>query len=80
MSRTNCSNVPEAVYMQHLMGINGVIVDLVEEITVALSDFICPMFDESLCEGMPVAENKSVECRTPRFSERELVLLVQAYT
>ncbi|GLT38061.1 hypothetical protein SLA2020_123320 [Shorea laevis] len=32
------NNVPEVVYMQHLMGIEGVIVDLVEEITEAVSD------------------------------------------
>ncbi|XP_065866446.1 glycerophosphodiester phosphodiesterase GDPD1, chloroplastic-like [Euphorbia lathyris] len=32
------NNVVEAVYMQHLMGIDGVIVDLVKEITEAVSD------------------------------------------
>ncbi|KAK1570658.1 hypothetical protein Q3G72_005365 [Acer saccharum] len=31
-------NVSEAVYMQHLMGIDGVIVDLVQEITESVSD------------------------------------------
>ncbi|PRQ39827.1 putative glycerophosphodiester phosphodiesterase [Rosa chinensis] len=32
------NNVPEKVYMQHLMGVEGVIVDLVGEITEAVSD------------------------------------------
>ncbi|KAJ6370144.1 hypothetical protein OIU76_028421 [Salix suchowensis] len=36
------NNVSEAVYMQHLMGIDGVIVDLVQEITEAVSDLIKP--------------------------------------
>ncbi|KAK1572182.1 hypothetical protein Q3G72_028762 [Acer saccharum] len=33
-------NVSEAVYMQHLMGIDGVIVALVQEIIEAVSDMI----------------------------------------
>ncbi|EEF47415.1 glycerophosphodiester phosphodiesterase GDPD1, chloroplastic isoform X2 [Ricinus communis] len=36
------NNVPEVVYVQHLMGIEGVIVDLVREITEAVSDFNNP--------------------------------------
>lgn len=32
------NNLPETVYMQHLMGVEGVIVDLVGEITKAVSD------------------------------------------
>ncbi|GMN49318.1 hypothetical protein TIFTF001_018484 [Ficus carica] len=36
------NNVPEVVYMQHLMGVEGVIVDLVQEITEAVSDYIHP--------------------------------------
>lgn len=41
MFSTDCeffvfSNVPEAVYLQHLMGVEGVIVDLVQEITEAV--------------------------------------------
>ncbi|KAL6190641.1 hypothetical protein ACLB2K_037035 [Fragaria x ananassa] len=32
------NNIPEKVYMQHLMGVEGVIVDLVGEITEAVSD------------------------------------------
>ncbi|CAA6660000.1 unnamed protein product [Spirodela intermedia] len=41
------NNVAEAVYMQHLMGIDGVIVDLVQEITEAVSDFAGDGDDDS---------------------------------
>ncbi|XP_059656603.1 glycerophosphodiester phosphodiesterase GDPD1, chloroplastic-like [Cornus florida] len=34
------NNVPEVVYAQHLIGVDGVIVDLVQEITEAVLDFI----------------------------------------
>ena len=34
--------MPEVVYVQHLMGIEGVIVDLVREITEAILDFTDP--------------------------------------
>ncbi|XP_008790725.3 glycerophosphodiester phosphodiesterase GDPD1, chloroplastic [Phoenix dactylifera] len=66
------NNVPEAVYMQHLMGINGVIVDLVEEITEAVSDFNRPATerDESLCDP------KGEEVRRPKFSQQELTFLL----
>ncbi|KAK1381637.1 Glycerophosphodiester phosphodiesterase [Heracleum sosnowskyi] len=33
------NNVPKVVYTQHLMGVDGVIVDLVEDITAAVSEF-----------------------------------------
>ncbi|KAJ0988772.1 hypothetical protein J5N97_007128 [Dioscorea zingiberensis] len=62
------NNVPEAVYMQHLMGVNGVIVDLVEEITEAVSDF-----SNSSEEGK---ENEKEETR-PNFSRRELAFLLK---
>ncbi|GFS34361.1 PLC-like phosphodiesterases superfamily protein [Actinidia rufa] len=49
------NNVPEAVYMQHLMGVEGVIVDLVQEITEAVSHMIKPSMEdgeeEMLLEG-----------------------------
>lgn len=59
-----CSNVPEAVYMQHLMGINGVIVDLVKEITEAVSDFTRPA-----TEG---GEEQKKEGAKPKFSQQQL--------
>jgi len=39
-----CSNVWEAVYVQYLMGVNGVIVDRVEEISNAVAGFSKPDF------------------------------------
>ncbi|XXG41685.1 hypothetical protein AAC387_Pa01g2099 [Persea americana] len=63
------NNVPEAVYMQHLMGIDGVIVDLVREITEAVFEFSMPAEEE---EGL------HVEATTrPRFSQRELSFLLK---
>ncbi|KAI7995630.1 40S ribosomal protein S20-2 [Camellia lanceoleosa] len=48
------SNMPKAVYLQHLMGVEGVIVDLVEEITEVVSVMIKPLSKgegEVLLEG-----------------------------
>ncbi|KAI4966650.1 hypothetical protein ZWY2020_037690 [Hordeum vulgare] len=41
------NNVREAVYIQYLMGVNGVIVDLVEEISNAVADFSKPDLGQS---------------------------------
>ncbi|KAK4757122.1 hypothetical protein SAY87_007249 [Trapa incisa] len=66
------NNVPEAVYMQHLMGIEGVIVDLVHEITDAVSDMIKPSSLSSTAEaGVADKELK------PQFSEREISFLLK---
>ncbi|OIW20911.1 hypothetical protein TanjilG_25083 [Lupinus angustifolius] len=49
------NNVPEAVYMQHLMGIDGVIVDLVQEIIEAIANLITSAMvvdEEGLTEEM----------------------------
>uniref|UniRef100_A0A2C9V0M5 glycerophosphodiester phosphodiesterase n=1 Tax=Manihot esculenta TaxID=3983 RepID=A0A2C9V0M5_MANES len=63
------SNVPEAVYMQHLMGINGVIVDQVKEITEAVSDMIKPS---------KVDEEEEEEVKSnPQFSQKELTFLLK---
>ncbi|KAJ0053595.1 hypothetical protein Pint_03051 [Pistacia integerrima] len=71
------NNVSEAVYMQHLMGIEGVIVDLVQEITEAVSDMIKPPKvdeeDEKLSEGDGNTELKA----KPEFSQRELSFLLK---
>lgn len=66
----------EAVYMQHLMGIEGVIVDLVQEITEAVSDLIKPpaAVEESLSPSTKVAAAKEPK---PQFSERELSFLLK---
>ncbi|CAL9144464.1 unnamed protein product [Musa hybrid cultivar] len=74
------NNVPEAVYMQHLMGIDGVIVDLVEEITEAVSDFITPTSVAEDREGLSdaVVEARQVKVRArPNFSQRELSFLLK---
>lgn len=68
------SNVPEAVYMQHLMGIDGVIVDLVQEITEAVSNLVKKpeeVEDEILLEGEEKVQNR------PQFSQRELSFLLK---
>jgi glycerophosphodiester phosphodiesterase len=69
-----CSNVPEAVYLQNLMGIDGVIVDLVKEITEAVSNMITPLKangEGNLSEGDGKVQ---VEAK-PQFSQRELAFL-----
>ncbi|XP_074564036.1 glycerophosphodiester phosphodiesterase GDPD2-like [Curcuma longa] len=69
------NNVPEAVYLQHLMGINGVIVDLVEEITESVSDIIQPALAAEFCgSAEPVQAKQGMR---PGFSERELSFLLK---
>ncbi|XP_055805724.1 glycerophosphodiester phosphodiesterase GDPD1, chloroplastic-like [Solanum dulcamara] len=68
------NNVPEAVYMQHLMGIEGVIVDFVEEVTVAVCKLVKKpeeVGDEILLEGEEKVQNR------PQFSQRELSFLLK---
>ncbi|KAK9108556.1 hypothetical protein Syun_024567 [Stephania yunnanensis] len=68
MTYGQLNNVPEAVYMQHLIGVDGVIVDFVREITEAVSDFIEPR------------EQKLVEedgIKKPMFSQLELSFLLK---
>ncbi|KAJ0969240.1 hypothetical protein J5N97_022117 [Dioscorea zingiberensis] len=69
------NNVPEAVYMQHLMGINGVIVDHVEEITGAVSEFISPAIrGEDNLSNSAVGEEQA---NKPNFSQPELAFLLR---
>ncbi|KAK9120163.1 hypothetical protein Scep_018256 [Stephania cephalantha] len=63
------NNVPEAVYMQHLIGVDGVIVDFVREITEAVSDFIEPR------EQKLVEEEDGI--KKPKFSQLELSFLLK---
>ncbi|KAL1314589.1 hypothetical protein HN51_041401 [Arachis hypogaea] len=73
------NNVPEAVYMQHLMGIDGVIVDLVKEITEAVANMIKPVSNNAVggeeglaeIEGMGKLQVKS----NPKFSQEEMSFL-----
>lgn len=74
------NNVPEAVYMQHLMGIEGVIVDLVQEITKAVSDLkIRPLIsEEGREEGGFVREEIQQQVKKElQFSQQELSFLLK---
>lgn len=72
------SNVAEAVYMQHLMGVDGVIVDLVQEITEVVSDFFRPAVDgeDGFCEGEGDKEQVKLASRA-KFSQGELSFLLR---
>jgi len=62
--------------MQHLMGIDGVIVDLVKEITEAVADMIRPTKGgegESLTEGSGTVQGN----RNPQFSQQDLSFLLK---
>ncbi|CAA2964918.1 glycerophosphodiester phosphodiesterase GDPD1, chloroplastic-like [Olea europaea var. sylvestris] len=65
------NNVPEAVYMQHLMGIDGVIVDLVREITETVSNMMKPSEEAVSGEGQIPGQGK------PQFSQTELTFLLK---
>ncbi|CAL5433520.1 unnamed protein product [Camellia sinensis] len=70
------SNMPKAVYLQHLMGVEGVIVDLVEEITEAVSVMFKPSSEgegKVLLEGEDQIQVKA----NPQFSQRELSFLLK---
>ncbi|KAK8673400.1 hypothetical protein V6N13_111738 [Hibiscus sabdariffa] len=65
------NNVPEAVYMQYLMGIDGVIVDFVEEISRTVDSMIKP--DEVI-----IGEERLSEANSKvQFSEKELSFLLK---
>lgn len=64
----------EAVYVQHLMGIDGVIVDLVSDITKAVMNMVKPL---SLDVGDEGDERVKVEGSRPQFSQRELEFLLK---
>ncbi|KAK2361614.1 PLC phosphodiesterases superfamily protein [Trifolium repens] len=71
------NNVPEAVYMQHLMGIDGVIVDFVQEITEAVADMVKPTKNIGEEEGLTEEGIEKVEVNKskPQFSQLELSFL-----
>ncbi|PKI60307.1 hypothetical protein CRG98_019243 [Punica granatum] len=64
--------------MQHLMGIDGVIVDLVREITEAVANLIKPpaATEETLSETIASDDGAAKEPK-PHFSERELSFLLK---
>lgn len=67
MTYGKLNNVAEAVYMQHLMGIEGVIVDHVEEMTEAVREMMKPSTRDADDTYKP----------KPNFSERELSFLLK---
>lgn len=72
-----CSNVLEAVYMQHLMGIDGVIVDFVQEITEGVAKMVKPSGEE---EDMLIEGREDIKVHgsnKPQFSQRELAFLLK---
>lgn len=62
--------MPEAVYVQYLMGIEGVIVDLVQVITEAVSEMIKPKAEHEEILSTQVNEK-------PEFTQRELSFLLK---
>ncbi|KAL9331219.1 hypothetical protein ACSQ67_000829 [Phaseolus vulgaris] len=76
LSYGKLNNVPEAVYMQHLMGIDGVIVDLVKEITEAVADMIKSTKGgegEGLTDGSGAVQGNT----RPQFSQQDLSFLLK---
>ena len=70
--------MPEAVYLQHVMGIEGVIVDLVQEITEAVSDLIQPLGEKGEEEAIPIEGEEPIRVKTkPQFSDQELSFLLK---
>ncbi|EAZ07788.1 hypothetical protein OsI_30040 [Oryza sativa Indica Group] len=67
------NNVWEAVYIQYLMGVNGVIVDLVEEISNAVADFSKPVLNQSMLgSGVDL-----VGAKHQAFSQQQLGFLLR---
>ncbi|KAF0924952.1 hypothetical protein E2562_015020 [Oryza meyeriana var. granulata] len=71
------NNVPEAVYMQHLIGVDGVIVDLVREIAAAVPE-LDPSSSMDGGGALGLLESPPAARRTPNFfSQREVSLLLR---
>ncbi|EES10654.1 glycerophosphodiester phosphodiesterase GDPD1, chloroplastic [Sorghum bicolor] len=87
MTYGQLNNVPEVVYVQHLMGVDGVIVDLVGEIAEAVSAFTVTAVQASgsqdggggvVGERMETAAALAVAAgTTPSFSPREMSFLLR---
>ncbi|KAF9622369.1 hypothetical protein IFM89_031172 [Coptis chinensis] len=71
------NNVPEAVHMQHLMGIDGVIVDLVREITEAVYDFVNKTIEGGEEKNINEGEVQMLRTERPNFSQHELSFLLK---
>lgn len=66
------NNVWEAVYVQHLMGVNGVIVDLVEEISNAVADLSKPDLSQSMSSS-----SVGIDRKHQAFSQQQLGFLLR---
>ncbi|MCL7024336.1 hypothetical protein MKW94_009358 [Papaver nudicaule] len=80
LSYGQLNNVAEAVYMQYLMGVEGVIVDFVGEITEAVSDLIHPTKKEEEKSGEVASVGEGlgqiqVTNKRPNFTQLELTFL-----
>ncbi|XP_010679972.2 glycerophosphodiester phosphodiesterase GDPD1, chloroplastic [Beta vulgaris subsp. vulgaris] len=64
------NNVPESVYLQHLMGIDGVIVDFVKDITEAVNNLIKSVKAEEEVSSKEFGSK-------PQFSQTELSFLLK---
>ncbi|XP_050234677.1 glycerophosphodiester phosphodiesterase GDPD1, chloroplastic-like [Mercurialis annua] len=71
------NNVSEAVYIQHLMGVNGVIVDLVREITEGVSGMIKPTKNDDEDSNSTKKESEIELKSNPEFSQKELSFLLK---
>ncbi|KAK8492625.1 hypothetical protein V6N11_030847 [Hibiscus sabdariffa] len=69
------NNVPEVVYMQYLMGIEGVIVDLVKEISETISDVT--RVEEGEEDSLYGDNGKTQAKAKPQFSSDELSFLMK---
>ncbi|OEL38453.1 Glycerophosphodiester phosphodiesterase GDPD2 [Dichanthelium oligosanthes] len=71
MTYGQLNNVPEVVYVQHLMGVDGVVVDLVREIAEAVSAFSAAREPCSeACGKGERSEAATAAVGTPSFSPR----------
>ncbi|KAJ1270712.1 hypothetical protein BS78_06G072900 [Paspalum vaginatum] len=86
MTYGQLNNVPEVVYVQHLMGVDGVIVDLVREIADAVSAFTASQESSagSVDEDGGVIKSEAAlhlqaaaAAGTPSFSPREMSFLLR---
>ncbi|RLM74532.1 glycerophosphodiester phosphodiesterase GDPD2-like [Panicum miliaceum] len=77
MTYGQLNNVPEVVYVQHLLGVDGVIVDLVWEIAEAVSAFPAAAREPGPSEGGGRCEKLEAAAGTPSFSLREMSFLLR---
>ena len=70
--------MPEVVYVQHLMGVDGVIVDRVREIAEAVSAFPAAAGESGSSEGGGRCERLGTAAAgTPSFSTPEMSFLLR---